>query len=414
MAKRRADNQLTVLQLKALKAPGYHSDGGGLSLRITATGGKSWVYGFYFQGKEREMGLGVFDPDAAAIAAVREARTAARALRNAGVDPIEARKTEAVEKALALTLPELMTFGPFAKEMVAAMATRSDKYRAQTLRRLTDYIPTLQAKSLAEITTADVLVAMRPHWTRTPEQAERIRAGIERVLDAARVAGHITGAWENPARWRRHLELLLPRPQREVKHYPALPAAQLPAFMATLRGKDTLSAFMLEFTILTLVRTHEVRFGIWKEVVDDVWDIPGKRMKEGLRHRVPLTQPALDVLAKVKPLAADLGALIFPGRKPGVAYSNMAMYHLLENLADDATVHGFRSTFRDWASGQRRFAREHIEMCLAHAVGDATERAYWRDDCLDQRREIMEAWADFCGGKTAEVTPLKGVEERAA
>lgn len=408
---RRPINRLTAREVQTLKAPGRHADGAGLYLQVDppdaegAPGAKRWVFVFQWQGKRREMGLGPVDVSAGSdsLKRARDARDAARRQVADGIDPIEARKAE---RAAAEGVP---VFGPFAKSIVKGLTLRNDKHRDQWERTLTDYLPTLQAKPVDQITTQDVLAALKPHWTKIPETAERIRGRLERVLDAARAGGHISGPWENPARWRGHLALLLPRPERKVRHHPALPYEDVADFMARLRTRQGVSAKALEFAILTAARTQEIRFATWAEMdlKAKVWTVPADRMKMKRVHRVPLSDAAVDVLEAMRPPAevgiADLaGAYVFPGRAAGAALSNMSMDRVLRLDGLDVTVHGFRSTFRDWAGDCTNFQTGVIEAALAHLVGDETERAYRRGDALEKRRKLMDAWAGYCAKRAAD------------
>lgn len=402
---RRQSNRLTHREVQTMKTPGRHADGMGLYLHVDPSddekraGAKRWVFVFQWNGKRREMGLG--SAETVELKDARDLRDAARKLVAAGKDPVEERR---LAKIAPLAIP---TFADFAKEIVAGLALKNAKHRMQWEKTLTDYQPNLQAKPVNEITTQDILSALRPHWTKIPETAERIRGRTERVLDAARAAGHISGPWENPARWKGHLALLLPRPERTVKHHAALPYADVAKFMASIRTRPSISARALEFLILTAARTDEIRFATWGEIDGDLWTVPAERMKAGRIHRVPLTPAALEVLAKVKPPpGAARSEWIFPGKNLRNTLSNMSMDKILRLEEVDATVHGFRSTFKDWAEDCTNFANGTIEAALAHQVGDETERAYRRGDALEKRRKLMEAWAGFCAGRMGKVVPM--------
>lgn len=403
----RPTNILTIREARAIKTPGYHADGGGLYLRVDKSGAKRWAFIFFLGGKRKEMGLGAFDPDD--MVSARDARDAARKLVAAGKNPIEERK---IERAPKVDAP---AFGVYALEVIEAMTLRSDKHRAQWKRTLgVDYVSNLQKLPVDQISTQDVLAALKPHWTKIPETADRIRGRVERVLDAARAAGHISGPWENPARWKGHLAFLLPRNTKATRHHPAMPYEEMPAFMAGLRKRPSVSARALEFTILTAARTDEIRFATWSEIKGDVWTIPAGRMKgpngTGREHRVPLSEAALAVLEVMRP-PVEVGikdvaaAYVFPNRKGG-ALSNMAMDRILRLSDLDCTVHGFRSTFKDWAEDCTNFANGTIEAALAHKVGDQTERSYRRGDALEKRRKLMQAWEGYCAGRTGRLLPL--------
>jgi integrase len=248
---------------------------------------------------------------------------------------------------------------------------------------------------VADVSTAHVLDALRPIWQTKAETAQRVRSRIERVLDAARVEGHRDG--ENPARWKGHLALALPKPTRLARgHHPAMPYAEVPAFVASLRGRMGVAPIALEFVILTAARSGEVRAMTWDEVDLDLalWTVPADRMKAGRIHRVPLSPRAVDILAYARPFA-DRAGRVFPSPRGG-ALSDMTLLQLLSRMGHgEYTVHGFRSSFRDWAGDCTSHPREIVEAALAHAVGDATERAYRRGDALTKRRALMVEWAEY-------------------
>jgi integrase len=271
-------------------------------------------------------------------------------------------------------------------------------------------------KKLDEITTDNVLGVLKPIWLTKPETASRLRGRIERVLDAAKAKGLRHG--ENPARWRGHLDHLLPKRQKLSRgHHAAMPYKDVPAFLERLRGLGGLSALALEFCILGAARSGEVFGAKWDEIDLDrkVWTVPAERMKSGREHRVPLTDRILAIIETVEPLRrTEHGDFIFPGQKRGRPLSSMALEMQLRRMKiENSTVHGFRSSFRDWAGEETHFPREMAEAALAHVVGDNTERAYRRGDALERRRELMEAWMRYCAGEPAgEVVRL--AEYRAA
>jgi integrase len=239
-----------------------------------------------------------------------------------------------------------------------------------------------------------------PIWTTKPETDSRLRGRIELVLDWATVRGFRKG--ENPARWRGHLENLLPKKTkvRQVVHHAALPYDELPAFMAQLRAQTPIAARALEFTILTAARTGEVLAATAQEIKDKVWIVPAGRMKGSKEHRVPLAAAALAIVERTTSETADAGKFLFPGLKRGRPLSDMAMLKLLDRSGHgDLTVHGFRSTFRDWAAECTNFPREVIEMALAHAIDSKVEAAYRRGDLFQKRRQLRDAWAAFCGAE---------------
>jgi integrase len=269
--------------------------------------------------------------------------------------------------------------------------------------------PHLGALPVAEVETAHVVAALRPLWHERPETASRLRGRIEAVLDFAAVHGWREGA--NPARWRGHLDKLFPRrgKVRPVEHHAALPWAEAGAFMAALRAREGLAARALEFAVLTAARSGEVLGARWPEIDLDaaVWTVPKARMKAGREHRVPLAPAAVAVLRDLLPLRTAADALVFPGQRDLRALSINAMTKVLRRMGrGELTVHGFRSTFRDWAGEDTRHPREVVEAALAHRVGDKAEQAYARGDLFAKRRRLMEDWAEHCAKSPAEVVPL--------
>lgn len=386
-------NRLTARKVAALADPGRHADGGGLYLSISKDGRRRWVFLFRWRGKLREMGLGT--PRDVPLARAREAATRARELVADGRDPLEARQVK--QRAVP-------TFGEQADEFVEAMRSqwRNDKHVAQWQMTLREYAAPLRPLAVDAVTTSDVVAVLKPLWQTKPETASRLRGRIERVLDAAKAHGLRVG--ENPARWRGHLDLLLPKRHRLTRgHHKAMPYSDVPAFVARLREGTGVSGRALEFTILTAARSGEVLGARWSEidVATRVWTVPGARMKAGREHRVPLGERALLIVAEMRGLAAAYGdnPFVFPGQRAGKGLSVMALEMVLRRAGVTDTPHGFRSAFRDWAGEETAFAREVAEAALAHLVGDAVERAYRRGDALEKRRALMEAWALYCAGE---------------
>jgi integrase len=269
---------------------------------------------------------------------------------------------------------------------------------------LREYAAPLRSKHVDEITTEDVLAVLQPIWREKPETASRLRGRIEAVLDAARARGFIPRNEANPARWRGHLDHLLPKRGKLSRgHHAALPYAELPAFLASLREREAVAALALEFTILTAARSGEVLGARWLEIdlATKVWAVPAARMKAAREHRIPLSAAALAILEKLA--EAKTGEYVFPGRSADRPLSVMAMEMVLRRMkVEGVTVHGFRSAFRDWAGNETHFAREIAEAALSHVVGDKAEQAYRRGDALEKRREMMEAWAAWCEPKSGE------------
>jgi integrase len=408
--------RLTALKVGRLTArPGMHPDGGGLYLQVTENGA-SWIYRYMLNGRAREMGLGPL-----ALFGLQDARAKAldaRKLRHEGIDPIEARKAARARERLDAA--KAMTFKQCAEAYINAHRAgwRNAKHAAQWETTLATYAgPVINALPVQTIDTALVLKVLEPIWATKPETASRLRGRVESILDWAKVRGYREG--ENPARWRAHLDKLLPARSkvRRVEHYAALPYAELPGFLVALREQEGIAARALEFTILTAARTGESMGATWNEInwADKVWTIAATRMKAGKEHRVPLCDRALAILREVKPAEVapnHAEQFVFPGGKPGQPLSNMAFLMLLRRMArDDLTAHGFRSTFRDWAAERTNFPSEVVEMALAHAVGDKVEAAYRRGDLFNKRRRLMSAWSEFCARAAAErgrVVALRG------
>lgn len=393
----RARNKLTARQAAALTEPGRHSDGGGLYLVIDGEGAamrRRWLYLFPWGAKRREMGLGGFP--AVSLADARKARDDAERVAREGRDPIAARDQAREVRAAK------PTFGEVADALIAAKegAWRNDKHRAQWKMTLLKYAAPLRSRPIDEIDTAAVLDVLKPLWTAKPETASRLRGRIEAVLDAAKAQGHRTG--ENPAAWRGHLSHLLAKRQKLSRgHHAALAYTEMSEFITKLRACEGMSALALEFLILTATRSGETLGATWSEfdLEKKVWTIPAARMKAAREHRVPLTNRALEIIEKLS--EAKTGNFVFPGQKPSRPLSGMAMEMLLRRMKiDDATVHGFRSSFRDWAGNETHFPREVAEAALAHVVGDKAEQAYRRSDALEKRRALMAAWASHCEPKT--------------
>lgn len=383
-------NRLTDRTVRALKEPGLYPDGAGLYLEVTKGGSKQWAYIFQWRKKRTQMGLGGLL--AVSLAQAREAAAEARKLVKQGVNPIEARKAEAMAAK---------TFGDMADAVLETKKDgwKNEKHREQWETSLNVHAAPIRPKPLADITTDDILDILKPIWTRIPETASRTRGRIETVLDAAKAKGLRAG--ENPARWKGHLEHLLPKRKKLYRgHHAALGLAELGAFMAALRERQAMAARALEFTILTAARTGEVLGATWAEfdLYRAVWTVPAERMKLRVEHRVPLSTPALTLLTELARASnAKPDELVFPSVITGGKMSNMAMLMLLRRMTrPELTVHGFRSTFRDWAGELTNFPREVAEAALAHTVGTDVEKAYRRGDALLKRRKMMEAWATFC------------------
>jgi integrase len=373
----------------ATAPPGEHHDGGGLYLVVSPTGARSWLYRFHFDGKRRFMGLGPLED--VPLTKARDLRDDARRLRNSGRNPIDERR--AARKAQA----GRKTFGDVALELLAAKAPEwgNAKHAEQWRVSLTNAAAALTPLPVESIDTETVLGVLKPIWLEKPESASRLRQRIEAVLAYASAHGMRSG--ENPARWRGHLEHLLAKPDRGLRgHHAALGYAAVPAFVTRLRAIETVSARALEFVILTAGRSGEVYGATWAEIDADgkLWTVPASRMKAGREHRVPLAPRALEIVETMK--AMRVSDYLFPGRARGKPLSHVAMAKTIERIGvENATVHGFRSAFRDWCGDHTEFPREVAEAALAHMVGDKAEQAYRRGDALAKRRALMDAWAAF-------------------
>ncbi len=400
--------RLSTRGVVAKKKPGYYLDGGGLYLQVGESGSKSWIFRFVLKGKERQMGLGPFHT--ITLADARIAATDCRKLLLRQIDPIEARDADKTRQALQDA--RSMTFAECAAAYIRAHRAkwRNAKHAEQWTSTIETYCgPIIGALPVQDVDTGLVVKVLEPIWTTKPETASRLRGRIESVLDWARVRGYRTG--DNPARWRGHLDNVLPglNKRQRVKHHPALPFDQMGAFMESLRAQEGIAARALGFLILTATRTSEVIGAKWSEFDTDakLWTVPGDRMKAGKEHRVPLSPQAIAFLAKTP---RPPTGYVFPGQKAGKPLSNMAMLELLKRMdRGDLTVHGFRSTFRDWASERTNFPRDVCEMALAHTVSDATEAAYRRGDLFEKRRRLMVEWAKHCDTiqKKGQVVALK-------
>lgn len=407
----RVIGKLTAIRVQQAKRRGLYGDGGGLFLQVSPSGTKSWIFRFKEAGKLRVMGLGPLHT--VSLAEAREKARECRRLRLEGKDPIEERKV--VRAAAKLDAAKAITFKECAENYITAHKAgwRNAKHAYQWPATLSTYVyPRFGALPVQSIDVALVMKALEPIWTAKPETASRVRGRIESIIDWATARGYRRG--ENPARWRGHLENLLPNRNkvRRVEHYAALPYAEIGGFMAELRRQEGVGGRALEFTILTAARTGEVIGAKWGEIniADRLWIVPAARMKAGKEHRVPLSDPAVAILEMIKAIRS--GDSVFPGGRRGRPLSGMAMLMLLRRMRQsELTVHGFRSTFRDWAAECTAFPAEVAEIALAHTVSDRVEAAYRRGDLFQKRRQIMEAWAQFCSTSVpaiaGEVVPLR-------
>lgn len=383
----RGVNKLSARRVETEKKLGWHGDGAGLYLRIGASR-RSWVYVYQWQGKRAEHGIG--PSPAVSLAEARQKAQEAREAVRRGERPGH------IEQAPSA--PESKTFGAFADECIDEWnkGFRNPKHRQQWVNTITTYCRPIAGKALQDVTTEDVLAILKPIWLEKHETADRLRGRIERILAAARATELIKPPYENPARWKGHLEVLLPKfDEARRGHFAAMPYEDAPAFMARLRGRDGIADRALEFTILAGVRSHMTRGMTWREVKDDLWVIPKLRMKRSTAdHTVPLTSRMLELMG---PRGAD-DALVFPGRKGEL--SDGALERPLDVMGVGVTVHGFRSTFKDWASNETDFPDEVSEEVLAHVIKSKTKRAYRRREAIAKRRALLEAWEGYLSGST--------------
>lgn len=385
--------RLTALTVNRTAEPGYHADGAGLYLQVSKGGTKSWIYRYSFGGRAHEMGLGSLA--ALTLAEARARAKDCRAQRAGGVDPLEAKRAAVAKRKLDTA--RSITFADAAGQYIEthSAAWRNEKHRAQWTSTLKAYAyPVIGSLPVADVDTVLVIKILSPLWPDMPETASRIRGRIEAVLNWATVSGHRQG--DNPARWKGHLDTLLPArgKVRAVKHHAALPYDELPAFMVDLHGRPGSAARALELTILTALRTGEAIGAKWGEIdfATKTWTVPAARMKANREHRVPLCDRAVSILQNLP----RENEFLFPGERAGKPLSNMAMLQTLKRMGrDDVTVHGFRSTLRDWAAERTSFANHVVEMALAHTIGNKVEAAYRRGDLFDKRRRLMDAWGEF-------------------
>lgn len=392
----RGTSKLSAVAVAKAKKPGRYADGNGLYLQVGPTGGKSWLFRYMINSRAREMGLGPVS-----LVLLAEARVAALEARrkvHEGIDPLAEREEQ--QRQARIEQARAMTFSQCADAYIQAHRSswRNDKHAAQWESTLKNYAaPVIGDLPVDAVDLRLVLAILEPIWRDKPETASRLRGRLETVLDWAAVRGLRQG--DNPARWRGHLDKLLPARAKvkRIEHHAALPYAEIGAFMAKLRSREGIGSLALEFTILTAARTSEVLNATWGEIDRDAaaWTVPGARMKAGREHRVPLSPRALAILTELGG-GGDM-EFVFPGNRAGKPLSNMVFLQLLKRMGyADLTAHGFRSTFRDWAAEQTAFPREVAEAALAHVVADKVEAAYRRGDLFEKRRQLMEEWMSYC------------------
>lgn len=380
--------RLTAVEVRNKREPGRYGDGDGLYLEVLPTGQRRWLLRYQLRGRRRDMVLGAVT-EKNGLGAARTAAQDARGLIAKGIDPIDERRR-----------PDAPRFDDAATELIDTLAPswRGRDTRARWERCLLTYAAKLGPRRVDEVTAADVLAVLRPMWATRPESAAKTRECVERVLDAQRAAGAIHGPWENPARWKGHLALMLPARKRLARgHHPAMPYADAPAFLAKIRAQDSMGARALEFAILTACREGVVITARWEEIIGDLWVISAEKTKTARELRVPLSPAAVALLGRVA--SGGRRGWVFPGQRqrgrPAPHISDATMDAVLRRMGLPFVPHGFRSTFRDWAGDCTEHPRELIEEALAHVVGDETERAYRRSDALAKRRVLMGDWAAY-------------------
>ncbi len=400
--------KLTPLGVRKKQTPGHYGDGGGLWLQISKFESKSWVFRYTLHGKRHEMGLG--PTHTVSLAEARQKAKECRLTLLDGKDPIEVRKTTTLAEALRRA--KMMTFDQCAAAYIEAHRSswKNVKHISQWENTIQAYAsPVIGKLPVTSVDTDLVVKILNPIWQTKTETATRLRGRIESVLDWATTSKFRQG--DNPARWRGHLENLLSSPNKiaKVRHHPALPWQELGEFMADLREREGVAARAVELAILTATRSGEVRNATWAEFDAGLWVIPAARMKMGREHRIPLPTAAVELLGKMP----RLGDLVFPGTKKDKPLSDMSLTAVLRRMArNEITVHGFRSSFRDWCSESvaNSFPREVCEHALAHSLPDKIEAAYRRGDLIEKRALLMQAWSDYCATiqPVAKVTQIRG------
>ena len=391
-------NRLNALQVKQSTSAGWYADGNGLYLQVSKTGTKSWVFRYQISGKERRYGLGSY-PTISLVSA-REKAGHCRKLRINGIDPVEHKRQKAKEKQHKEA--QKLTFKQCATAYIEAHKAgwKNKKHCSQWTNTLTTYAyPIIGDLPVQNVDTALVMNILEPIWYTKTETATRVRSRIENVLSWAKVRQYRTG--ENPALWRGHLDMLLPKRSRvqKVKHFEAMPYDELPAYFKSLRQENTIAYKALAFLILTATRSSEGRAAVWSEFNFDkkTWIIPPERMKADREHRVPLSDEALTLLKEMKTLRVnDDDNRVFPSLCNSGFITAETVLNQVKRTQNDLTVHGFRSSFRDWCAEMTSFPERLAESALAHKIKDATQAAYERGDKFEKRRKLMDAWASYC------------------
>ena len=400
-------NKLTAIQVRKLTSPGFYPDGRGLYLQIGKAGKKAWVYRYKIDGKERRQGLG--SSIDVSLSDARAAASESRKLRLENKDPIDEKNKKKTESHLASA--KTTTFKECAISFIDSHKSgwTNKKHIDQWTNTLTTYAyPIIGDLSVQDVDTSLTMKVLEPIWATKTETATRVRQRIENILDWAKAREFRMG--ENPARWRGHLDMLLPNPAKiqKVKHFSAMPYMETPAYFTELRKRNILSAKALAFIILTATRSNETRSARWSEIDIDgaMWTIPEDRMKAKREHKVPLSPECLQILEEAK--AFKINDFVFPGDNKKTGISSAALQRLLRETQSEATIHGFRSSFRDWCAEMTNYDSKLAEFALAHQLSDATEAAYLRSKMVDKRRKLMDAWSRYCkeNKKMGTVTPI--------
>lgn len=405
-------NRLTARAVINLKKPGWYPDGAGLYLQVTSPTSKSWVYRYQISGKERRHGLGSYDKNDRTLEWARREVEKCKEIRGNGYDPIEYKKAKELEKNLLET--KSITFKECALAYIEShkLGWKNAKHESQWRNTLETYTYSIIGDlSVQDIDIGLVMDVLEPIWFEKTETASRVRQRIENILDWATVKGYRAG--DNPALWRGRLDKLLPKRTKvqKPKHFEAMDYRDVPEYFRSLRKRDTVATRALAFTILTAARNGEARAVTTDELdsKDKVWTIPDTRMKADREHRVPLSAEALKIIKEMEPFKRHTDNYIFPGQAHSKPISEPSLLKVVKQHDKTLTVHGFRSSFRDWCAEQTSYPREVAEAALAHAVKDKTEAAYQRGDMFEKRRKLMDAWSNYClnSKSTAEVVPIK-------